>query len=145
MLIEMAHKYTNMYKYESYTLQTIHNMIENNVGDQRCLLSFAEKAYLVAIAFEEVVTKDWIVSYLNDNLPIDALCNLGLKCNMLHVDEEGPHIFSVSHGHWLSKLRAAKLNVNKHEMTHNNVIVEDIYAAFQKLQELSMSCHLSEK
>ena len=142
----MAHKtYTNMYKYESYTLQTIHNMIQNSVGDQRCLLSFAEKAYVVALAFEEVVTKDWIVSYLNDNLPIDALCHLGLKCNMLHIDEDGPHIFSVSHEHWLSKLRAAKLNVNKHEITHNNVIVEDICQDFQKLQELSMSYPLSLK
>jgi hypothetical protein len=113
-------------------------MIQNNVGDRRCLLSLVEKAYLVAIAFEEVVTKDWIVSYLNDNLPIDALCQLGLKCNMLHVDEEGPHIFSISHGNWLSKLRAAKLNVNKHVITHNNAIVEDLYEDFKKLQELSM-------
>ena len=134
-----------MSKYETYTLQTIQSMIQNNVGDQQCLVAIAEKAYLVALAFEEVVTKDWIVSYLNDNLAIDALCELGLKCNMLHVDKEGPHIFSISHGNWLSKLRAAKLNVKKHDITHNNVIVEDIYDAFCKLQEMSMSHPLSLK
>ena len=136
----MAHKtYTNMYKYETYTLETIHDMIENNVGDRRCLLRIVENAFLVALAFHKVVTKDWIVSYLNDNLPIDALCHLGLKCNILHVDEEGPHIFSISHSNWLSKLRDAKLNVKEHEMTHNHLIVKDLYEAFQKLQELSMS------
>jgi hypothetical protein len=64
---------------------------------------------------------------------------------MLHVDKEGPHIFSISHGNWLSKLRAAKLNVKKHDITHNNVIVEDIYDAFCKLQEMSMSHPLSLK
>jgi hypothetical protein len=118
-------------------------MIQNNVGDQRCLVSIAEKAHMVALAFEKVVTKDWIVSYLNDNLPIDALCNLGLKCNMLHVDEDGPHIFSISHDNWLSKLRSAKLNVRKQDITHNNIIVDDLYNAFRKIQELSMSRHLS--
>lgn len=114
-------------------------MIENNLGDRKSLLTIAEKAYLVALAFEEVVTKEWIVAYLNSDLSVDALSKLSLKANVLHKDEEGPHLFSVSHSRWLSTLRSAKLLVNRHEVTSSSLMVEDLFNAFQSLQELSMS------
>lgn len=114
-------------------------MIENNSGDRKSLLTIAEKAFLVAIAFEEVVTRDWIVTYLNSDLSVDALCKLALTANVLYKDEEGPHLFSVSHSLWLSKLRSAKFLVNKHEITSSSFIVDDLFNAFQSLQELSMS------
>jgi hypothetical protein len=113
-------------------------MLEGKVGDRRSLLSFAEKAYLVALDFEEVVTKEWISSYLNGDLPIDALCHLSLKTSALHVDDEGPHLFSVSHSDWLSKLRRAKLSINK-KVPLTSFMIDELYESFQKLQALSMS------
>jgi len=133
---------SNMHKYETYPLHHVYHMIENNVGDRKSLLTIAEKAYLVALAFDDFVTKDWIVSYLNNDLPVDALSKLSLTANILHKDEEGPHVFSVSHGLWLSKLRSSKLSVNKHDVTSSSSVVDDLFKSFQSLQDLSMSHQL---
>lgn len=127
-----------MDKYETYPLYAIYNMIENNQGDRKLLLTIAEKAYFVALDFEEVVTKDWIVSYLNSYLSIDALSKLSLKANLLHKDNDGPRVYSVSHTHWLSKLRSAKL-VNKDNVTTSSLMVDVLFNSFKSLQQLSMS------
>ncbi len=111
-------------------------MLDSKIGNRRALLDVAERAYLVAQEFENIVSKEWIVSYLNDDVPIDALSYLSLKANNLHKDNDIP-MFSVSHSAWLTSLRVFKFN-NKKNLSVDDIVINNFYDSFKRLQELSM-------
>lgn len=115
---------------EVLPINVIYHLLDIKKGDKTHILDTAKKAYNVAKHFE-FIDKQWIKKYLNDELPLDALCNLSLKANIL---TEGD--YSVSHTAWLNRLRQRKLDLHHKEVTTSHVFVEDLYDDLLKLQSI---------
>lgn len=125
------------YRYETKSLYEIYNMLDSKLGNRSALIEVAEMAYFTALKFQDIVTKEWIVAYLNDDLPMDSLSYLSLVASVLYKDD-GLNMFSLSHSHWLSSLRQCKLG-NKHMLSIDDKQGQDLYEAFLVLQKRSMS------
>lgn len=139
------------WKYETRSLQDIYSMRVDEEGhkhpDYKVLKVVAEKAYNVALYFEEHgMNEDMIMLYLDNKLSRDVLCEFGLVSSVLYpmdVDEDD-RIFSISHKKWINKLSCTKLywNWKQPEVELQNtqsVKLEKIVKKFKELQELALS------
>ena len=126
------------YKYELYTLPKIISMIQENKGDDKILKEVADKAYKVACQFKKVVSKKFLLKYLNDDLPIDALSSLSLKACTLNQENNGG-MFSNSHTQWLYNVRNTKL-IWEHKYTNQKELLDSLIKQYNEIQSLAFSC-----
>lgn len=148
------------WKYEATNLERIYELIDDKHPDISILQETARKANKVAIEFDNVITDEFVMQYLNDKLQIDAISTLSFKASVLwpfkypnkHIDidgkihlteddmdiEDAEDMSSYSHMAWLRKLSKLKgtwyWNVDEQTAKFEN-IMED----YRKLQELALS------
>lgn len=142
------------YRYETMSLKAIYRLLDehNHIHpDYNIIKVFAKKAYEVAKVFEEKgMNEEFIVKYLDNQLPCDALCEFGLTASVLHPNNIPieDRIYSFSHNEWLTSLRLTKLQWTwKHsekevlEETQKNKI-QKLKKNYEELQELALSYKL---
>lgn len=138
------------WKYETKTLEEVYNIL-NNVEyihtDYEILKNIAEKAYKVALFFEENgMNKEFIINYLDDKLEYGSLCKYGLTSSVLYPDniDIDKRIYSCSHKEFLNTLNVTKLYWNREiEGSDINEVqkakVKKIVRIYNELQSLALS------
>lgn len=123
------------------------NDIEHIHPDLDILKNITKKAYEVARFFEDnEMNEEFIVQYLNDKLPCDALCKFYLTSSVLHPEEVEmqDRVFSYSHKEWLNKLNRTKLQwtwkqVDVELEDTQSKKLEVIMNTYNELQKLALS------
>jgi len=123
------------------------NNTEHIHPDFDILKNIAKKAYEVARFFEDnEMDEEFIVNYLNDKLPCDALCKFYLVSSVLHPEEVEIQyrIFSYSHKKWLNKLSCTKLqwtwkHVDVELVETQKKKLETVLNSYKELQKLALS------
>jgi hypothetical protein len=123
--------------YETLPLKHVFEMLESNKGDIKTLRSIAEKAYKVACEFSKIINRTFVSKYLNNQLSIDALCDLSLKACLLSQEANGG-MYSISHTHWLNEVRKTKLIWDR-KSTNQIESLDTLMQHYQILQDLSFS------
>lgn len=138
------------WRYEARSLNDINRLINEceHIHPQHSILKgISKKAYEVAKVFEaKGMNEEFIVKYLNDELPCDALCEYVLTASILHptdipIEER---IHSYSHSEWLTSLNRTKLQWTwkqpdiELEITQRKKL-QKILDSYNKLQKLALS------
>lgn len=138
------------WRYETRSINEVHNMLKrynNDHPDYDVLKVIAKKALEVAKMFKDGgMNEEFIVKYLNDQLPCDALCKFGLTASVLSPSDVPlmERIYSYSHNQWLNTLCRTKLQwtweVPKQELQETQRIkLQKLLDTYHDLQRLALS------
>lgn len=138
------------WRYETISLNEVHRLLDeqNHVHpDYNILKIISKKSYEVAKVFEEKgMNEEFIVKYLNNQLPCDVLCEFGLITSVLYPSDIPieDRTYSYSHSKWLNVLSRTKLHWTweqpdiKLEETQRNKL-QSVLDTYNELQQLALS------